>query len=302
MKNNTNLAYVCLLLTFFLWGSVYVASKLMMDSVPIFVIACIRPVIAVLMLGFISRRHLRVAIDRADLKYLFIIGFLGYYATPLLNFVGIKLSGAAMASLINSLNPVMITIVAMLILREKMTRLKLLCLILALGGALIVSSGAGSRGAAVGILFVLASVISWSFASTFLRKLTPKYGAMIITLYGMLISLIFHIPSAAITIISAGGIQISPLNWALLIYLGLFGTAAAHTLWSKSLSLLPASTCSLFYPLQAVFAVILGFFLLDEHIGLSFAFGALLIVADIVLNFVDMRRQQRANLTLHAPH
>ena len=46
-----------------------------------------------------------------------------------------------------------------------------------------------------GILVVLAAVVTWSVASVFMRQLTAKYPPILVTAYGMVISLIFHIPT-----------------------------------------------------------------------------------------------------------
>ena len=50
-----------------------------------------------------------------------------------------------------------------------------------------------------------------------------------------------------------------------ILYLGITGTGLSQYTWSKSLSLLPASTCSLFYPLQALFSALLGALILSEQ-------------------------------------
>jgi drug/metabolite transporter (DMT)-like permease len=62
------------------------------------------------------------------------------------------------------------------------------------------------------------------------------------------------------------------------------GAGLAQFTWAKCLSMLPASTCSLFYPLQAVFAAILGALILGEQFTTSFFVGLLLISADIIIS------------------
>lgn len=70
-----------------------------------------------------------------------------------------------------------------------------------------------------------------------------------------------------------------------LLYLGIMGSGVAQFTWTKALSELPASTCSLFYPLQAVFSAVLGAYLLGESFTVHFYLGLILISADILLNF-----------------
>ena len=78
-----------------------------------------------------------------------------------------------------------------------------------------------------------------------------------------------------------------------LLYLGLVGSALPQYTWTASLSMLPASTCSLFYPLQPAFSAILGALLLDETFKPAFFLGMLLISIDVVLSTLETRRLSR---------
>ena len=55
------------------------------------------------------------------------------------------MTGASMAALINALTPVSVTILAAIVLKEKITPITLVCLALALAGAAIITTGAGIR-------------------------------------------------------------------------------------------------------------------------------------------------------------
>ena len=75
------------------------------------------------------------------------------------------------------------------------------------------------------------------------------------------------------------------------LYLGFAGSGVAQYTWTKCLSVLPASTCSLFYPLQAAFSAILGALLLKETFAPTFFLGMLLISADVVLSTWETTRK-----------
>lgn len=68
------------------------------------------------------------------------------------------------------------------------------------------------------------------------------------------------------------------------------GTAVAHTCWNKSLQLLSASTCSMFYPLQPLVSAVLGVLLLHEVITWQFVVGAVLICSGIVITFLPSKK------------
>lgn len=282
-------AFGLLLITFFIWGSVYVGGKLISNDLPPALLACLRCSTAMAPLLLMARAHLRCRIAREDWKYFFLVGSLGYFLTIFLIQVGISLTGAAMASLINALTPVSVTILAALLLKERITPAKVLCLILALAGTVVITQGAGSQGEMLGIAVVLLSVIAWGFASVYMRRLTAKYPAVLVTTYGMAISLLFHIP---VGIVSAATqpVTVSPKVVLVILYLGFFGSGVAQYTWTKCLSLLPASTCSLFYPLQPAFSALLGALILKETFTPAFFIGLLLISLDVALSTWETSR------------
>lgn len=285
-------AFGLLFVTFFIWGSVYVGGKLIAQDLPPALVACLRCTAAMAPLLLMARRHLGTKIDRADWKYFFLVGSLGYFLTIFLIQLGISLTGAAMASLINALTPVSVTILAAFLLKERITPVKVLCLVLALAGTVVITQGAGSQSEMLGIVVVLISVIAWGFASVYMRRLTAKYPAVLVTTYSMAISLLFHIPAGIFSAVTQP-CSLSLKVVLVILYLGFFGSGLAQFTWTKCLSLLPASTCSLFYPLQPAFSAIMGAAVLGETFTPAFFIGLLLISLDVALSTWETSRLGR---------
>ncbi len=89
------------------------------------------------------RKKNKKIIRKNDWKYVFITGFLGYTVSVGAQFLGTKLAESSIASLINSLNPVTMTIAGGIFLKERLTAKKLagiliaftgVCFILGVGG------------------------------------------------------------------------------------------------------------------------------------------------------------------------
>lgn len=282
-------AYGLLFFTFFIWGSVYVGGKLISQDLPPALVACLRCFTAMLPLLLMARKHLSTKIDRSDWKYFFLVGALGYFLTIFFIQLGISLTGSAMASLINALTPVSVTLLAAFMLKEAITPVKAVCLVLALAGTAVITQGAGSQSEVLGIVVVLIAVIAWGFASVYMRRLTAKYPAVLVTTYGMAISLIFHIPAGIYSAVTQP-VHFSPKVVLVILYLGFLGSGAAQYTWTKCLSILPASTCSLFYPLQPAFAALLGALILKETFTPAFFIGLLLISLDVALSTWETSR------------
>ncbi|MEA4933233.1 MAG: EamA family transporter [Lawsonibacter sp.] len=281
--------FLTLFLTFFFWGSVYVAGKMIANDVPAPLLACLRCVVAMAPLSLMARKHLGTKVAREDAKYFVLVGIIGYFLTIFLVQLGISMTGASTASLVNALTPVSVTVMAALILKERITPVKCLCLVLALAGTVVVTCGAGGQRELAGIAVILASVLCWGVASVYMRLLTAKYPPILVTTYGMAISLFLHIPVGLISAMRQP-VWLSLPNTAVILYLGLVGSGLSQFTWTKCLSVLPASTCSLFYPLQPVFSALLGALILGETFQGTFFGGLLLISVDVALSTWEVQR------------
>lgn len=283
-------AYGLIFITFFIWGSVYVAGGIAGNGMPSFLVASLRCLISMIPLWLMSAKCFPIRIEREDMKYFFIIGFLGYFVTIQSIQLGILLTGSSMASLINALTPVAVTILAALILKERITPVKILCLVLALAGTFVITSGASTQGELFGVLAVLTGVISFGTASVLMRKVTAKYPPVVVTTVSMTLSLIFNIPVAVASALTQP-VHPNAAGIIALLYLGFVGSGLGQVTWTRALSILPASTCSLFYPLQPLFSALLGALLLHETFKPAFFAGLVLISLDVVLNTLETRRQ-----------
>ena len=283
-------AYGLIFVTFFIWGSVYVAGKMASGSLPSFLVASLRCVISMVPLWMMCRKHLPLRIEKEDWKWFWIIGFLGYFFCIQSIQLGIQLTGASMASLINALTPVAVTVLAALILKEKITPVKILCLVLALAGTFVITSGASTKSETAGVLIVLAGMTGFAAASVLMRRLTAKYPPVLVTTLSMTLSLLFNLPVGIASAVLQP-VRVTPEAVIALLYLGVVGSGLGQVTWTAALSILPASTCSLFYPLQPLFSAILGALLLEETFKPTFFIGLALISLDVVLNTLETKRQ-----------
>ena len=111
-SGSVHTAYVYLLLTFFLWGSLYVVSKFVLGKLPPFTLAFVRFLLAFAALSVIDM-HPQKKLDRKHYPYVLLIGFGGYFISVGAQLLGTKYAGASVASLLNSMNPVTMTATAM---------------------------------------------------------------------------------------------------------------------------------------------------------------------------------------------
>lgn len=295
-------AYGFLLLTFCFWGSSYVVSKFVMNQIPAFTVSLMQYIVAVAVLmgaWLLKKRRSGggTKVARCDYKYFLLIGFLGYFMTTGAQLLGTKFATASLASLINSLNPVMIMLAATLVLKERLTFRKIISIVAALLGVYLVIGGVDGGGMIYGILLSALAVVLWAFVSVIIKKMTQKYDPLQVTAYGMLIGTICTLPVAVVEW-TTSPVQIDGTSILAILYMGAICMGAAHFLWGKSLSILDAGICSMFYPLQPMISVLLGALFLNESINLWFVVGAALIVSGVLFCILT---QKKDNVPAVAP-
>jgi drug/metabolite transporter (DMT)-like permease len=290
MEENMNqklLGYLYVIITMSAWGSTYVVSKFMLGSVPPFTLLLLRYIVAAVLLYIIMMKKGLSKIERQDYKYIFIIGFIGYFIGVGAQFVGTQLSNASMASLINSTNPIFIVLFAVPILKEKITLNKIISITAAVIGAYIIIGGVQGGSMITGIIACIVATTMWSLMSVVSKRATEKYNALTVTTYSIIVAICFTLPVSIYELFTIPDINLlEPAVILSSLYLGVICTALAFVLWSKSLSMMEAGICSLFYPLQPMVSVLLGWIFLNEKMNISFFIGAILIIAGVMISII----------------
>ena len=277
-------AYMYLILALTSWGSLYVAGKYVLEVVPSFTLLFLRYLIGVSILIAVYRKHLKPVIVRGDYKYIFLIGFLGYFLAIGFQLLGTHYCNASMASLITSMNPAMIILLAAPILHEGITLHKGVAVGITLIGTVIIIGNLGTGNTMAGVIYSFASMLAWSLTSVIVRLSCQKYDSITVTIYSMSIGLILAL-LASIIELQYASFQISALSPAIviwIIYIGIVCTAGGLLFWNKALGLIDAATCSLFYPIQPLTSAILGILFLGEILSLNFIIGGALIIGGIL--------------------
>lgn len=283
-------SYLGLMATFSLFGSMYVVTKIALHEVPAVVMLTFRFVISSILLLIVCRVWKTVPIEKKDIKQFVLIGFLGYFVSNGMLLLGIQLSNSSVSSLIHAMNPIFITFFAWLILKETIGVHKIISVILAVAGSAVIIGASLSGGILVGVIVSIISMLLWAFVTILIRRLTLKYPPLQVTAYGMAISAVCSLPFSIYTLATS-----EPINWRpslvlMIFYVAVFCTALAHMLLNISLSHIQASTCSLFYPLQPMVSVLLGWLILKEKPEASFLIGSALILIGFLISLLPQKK------------
>ena len=271
-----------------IWGGMYVVSKFALDYIPPFTLLWLRYVTALCVLIPLALRQQKSPLTRHDHRAFLLVGCVGYVVSVGLQFVGTRLSSAHNGAIITSASPAFILLFAWLMLEERLTARKLLSVIMATAGVLIVvgcDTGTGGSGSALlGNLALIGAAVTWALLSVLARKFSARLSPLAITAGAVFWAAIMTTPIMIVEwrFLPVQGLG-TPLLWAAVLYLGVVATAGAFYFWNKGLSLVEAGTASVFFFLQPVVGSVLGWLVLGEQLTRSFFIGGGVILLAVVI-------------------
>ena len=233
--------YLYILFAVSAWGSLYVAGKFVLETMPVTLLLASRYLIGLAVLFFVFRKMPKARIEKADRKYILYIGGIAYYLAVALQLLGTQLCDASLASLLNSTNPIFMVLLALPLLGERLSFKKVISVLITVLGAGIIIGGAES-GNILGILINLGSVSAWSFGSLMMKKACSKYDPISVTIYSMTVGFLFSLPTAFLELAFSDfqWSSLSPMTLLWVLYIGVVCTAGALLYWNKGLAILDA--------------------------------------------------------------
>lgn len=288
MKQNL-LGAIYLSLAASMWGGMYVISKYVLDFVPPLTLVWLRYIIAFVVLfailKWLERKNgNRAPIQKRDWFLLVWIGFIGYFASIALQFIGTKLSDAHTGSLITSATPAFIVFFARFLLKEQLTLRKICSVTLATIGVVTVIGWNINVGTYFwGSIILVGAAVTWALLSVYVKIASERFSSLTITTYAVLFALIFTTPFMLWELQSKDITYESSYVILGVLYLGIVSTAAAFFLWNKGLELMDAGIGSLFFFFQPLVGSFLGWLLLHEKLTFHFFIGGALILAGVLI-------------------
>jgi len=290
------LGAICLSLAASIWGSMYVVSKYVLDYVPPFTLVWMRYIIAFvvlfIILKIVQKNKSHETIRKKDWLLLAWIGFIGYFVSISMQFIGTKLSDAHTGALITSATPAFIVIFALFVLKEKLTGRKVSSLIIATFGVVTVIGWDTQVGNYFwGSIVLVGAAITWALLSIYVKLASYRFPSLMITTYAVGFALLFTTPAMVWELQLNEATYQSPLILFGIFYLGTVSTAGAFLLWNKGMKLMDAGIGSLFFFFQPVVGAFLGWLLLDEILDANFFIGGALIVSGVLIVTIKNKRK-----------
>ncbi|MEH7120907.1 DMT family transporter [Neobacillus vireti] len=272
------------------WGVSFVSTKAVLEKLDPFSIIVLRFGIgALFLLLLLVLKRIRLLVSIKYLPHLIILGILGVFVHQILQATALLTINASSAGWLISLSPIFTVILSILFLHEKMTITRVVGMVLAITGVLLVTSTRSGHSFQIsiniGFFLMIMSTLNWAVYSVLLKSLRIPYPPLLVTFYMSLIGLILTTP---FIIRSKGWESLALLNhteWSHLLFLGVFVSGIAYWYWGKALKVLEASKVSMFLYLEPVSTLIAAVLLLQEKVlFISVAGGIIIIIGVIIVN------------------
>ena len=257
-------------------------------GLPSSVIALVRGAVGAAFLLLLARfRH--APIDRAALRrrwQLLLLSAAMMSFNWITLFEAYRYTTVATATLCYYMAPIFVTLISPILLKERLTARKLLCVFLALAGMVFVSgvpqSGLPGPSEAKGILLALCSAALYAGVILINKYLAgvPAYDR---TLLQLACASAVMIPYILLTE-DLSAMSVTPLGAVLLLIVAVFHTGWCYALYFGSMTVLSAQTVALFSYIDPIVAILLSALLLREPLGWSGILGAALVLGSTLVS------------------
>ena len=272
------------------WGASFIATKVVLQDVSPITVVWLRFSMGVLILGVaVAMRRQFSFPNRNEWAYFALLGFLGITFHQWLQSNGLQTSEAGTTAWIVSTTPVFMALLGRVVLKERLGWLKIMGILLAFAGVLLVVSkgdlesvSVGRFGAA-GDKLILVSAVNWAVFSVLSRRGLKSYPAGLMMFYVMTLGWIF---TSVTFFAGTNPSEISNLTfdgWLGVAFLGIFCSGLAYIAWYDALQTLSAAQTGVFLYIEPLVAVVVAFFVLGEPVTVVSLIGGGVILLGVWL-------------------
>jgi drug/metabolite transporter (DMT)-like permease len=226
-------------------------------------------------------------ITHRDWRLLLALGFVGYYLSSLLDFIGLQYVTAALERLVLFLYPTIVVVLSALFLAQPVTRRAAVALALSYAGIALavwhdirVTGDAGAT--ALGASLVFGGALGYATYLVAAGGIIVRLGSSRFIAWAMLASTAFIVAQFALTR-SLSALNVPPKVHALTLAMAVFCTVLPTWMIAESVRRIGASTSSLIGSLGPMFTLGFGALLLDEPMNALQLCGVALVLAGVML-------------------
>jgi len=281
---------VLLLLTTLLWGLNLAVLKWLTGVFDPVLLSAVRMVSAILpMLVLLRYWRCWQSPDRAQWLQLAACGVLMVYLNQWLLAAGLARSTATHGALITALNPLMSAVLALWLLRERISGRRLSGVGLGLAGVTLVilqRPGAELAQGGVGDGLVVLAVLVFTLGAVFIQRLAARLNAVVIGIGVHAVGsacLVLHTLVQTVWTGEAPAMPGAADIWGIAIVSGMLSTGIGNLMWNRAIGLVGMARAAVWLYWVPLFGVVSAVGLLGEPLTIWHAVALLMVFAGTYL-------------------
>ncbi len=288
--------YLMIILANLFWAGNYVIGKNLVGSIDPIWITFLRWFFASIILLIISKKIENPSFEiikknLVKLTMMAILGIMGYNITL---YTALNYTSSLNASLINSLNPVVLLILSFLFLREKMSIKKWTGIFISLTGVLIILTKSDiailrTLSFNFGDVLMIIAILSWGAYTIVIKKLVD-IKPFTATAYSGLISVILMTPFIFMN--GNPPTDLSTSSIISMIYIVIFPSVFSFLFWNMALKNIEVGIAGISMNLIPVFIAIISWIMGEQLMSYQLIGGLLVFTGVLVTsNMIKMKKQ-----------
>ncbi len=290
--------YLVSILAITLWGISYIwTDKLIHLDIPVFYFVFVRILLAgvcLLLLNIATGQMQRI--HRKDLPKFLLLALFEPFVYFLAESYGIKLTGSpTLSSMVIATIPIFSVAAGFLFFRERINRVNMIGILMAIGGICLVVMSRGKVGPNFiwGIILLLIAVISEVGHASVTKSLSGNYSSQVIVMYQFLIGSVYLLP-----LFITKGLEnfepryLEPEVWTPVICLAILCSSLAFSLWVNTIKHLGVARSSIFAALIPVASALSSWALGYEFLTMRQWSGVLVSAIGVILSQYCMKQQK----------
>ena len=271
-------ADLALLLVAIVWGSAFAAQRLAAEQINAFTFNGLRFLIGALVLLPLTWRHWE-RLDRRAWIGVALVGSVLFVGAAFQQ-LGLRYTTAGNAGFVTGLYVVLIPLILALGWKEPPRRVIWPASLLAAAGMFLLSTG-GNFTLKLGDMLELAGACMFALHVILIGILVQRVGVLQLAVSQYLVCGLFSL----LVGLGLGGSSLSSLAsvWWAIAYTGIFSVGLGYTLQARAQKVAPPADAAILLSLEAVFAALFGWLLLDERLNASQLLGCGLMLSAMIL-------------------
>lgn len=271
-----------------MWGFNVIAIKIIVGEFAAVTITSIRVFLAAIIVCSVLfvKKQIRLP-KKKEFLYIFLVSITGVLGHHYFLSVGLTQTTASNSGLVLGTVPLFTAILATVVLKEKLSFIKIIGIFFGLLGVSAVILVGNTNGVTfnIGDIYIFFAVLSQVVSFIYIKRATETMGAVLVTGSTLLIGsfLLFSLS----LIIEPNGLHSlkdgTVTGWLVFLASAIFATALGQFLYNHAIQYIGPGRSSIFMNLSPFFALIGSFLFLGESITIAHFFGFILIVTGVIL-------------------